>query len=352
MITTGGVVHGLAEIVGSMSLPPSPSRGDDGSVKPTSVVVVAYDGCQSLDVSGPVEVLARAGVLAGRPYDIKLATVGGRPARATSGLTLVPDVALERARGPVDTLVVVGGDGVRTALHDQVLLASVRRLARRARRVTSVCSGAFVLAEARLLDGRRATTHWSSVDLLAERYPAVTVEGDPIFVRDGNVWTSAGVTAGMDLALALAHDDFGSEVALETARALVMYVQRPGGQSQFSAALRAQAPEREPLREVQEWLTEHLSDDLSVAALAGRAAMSPRNFARAFAREVGVTPARYVEDIRLEAARRLLETTLRPVDDVATNCGFGTTETMRRVFARRLGVSPADYRKHFRKEPA
>jgi transcriptional regulator GlxA family with amidase domain len=316
------------------------------------VVVVTFDGCQSLDVSGPIEVLSRAGALARAPYDIRLASVSGAPVRATSGLRLLPDVAVERVRGAIDTLVVAGGDGVRAATRDRVLVAAVQRLAARARRVTSVCSGAFVLAEAGLLHGKRATTHWSAVDLLQSAYPSISVEADPIFVRDGNVWTSAGVTAGMDLALALVDDDHGPDIALETARALVMYVQRPGGQSQFSAALRGQAPDREPLRDVQNWLVDNLSDDLSVPALARRAAMSPRNFARAFLREVGVTPARYVEDVRLEAARRLLETTARPVEDVATACGFGTSETMRRVFARRLGVAPADYRKRFRKESA
>ena len=218
--------------------------------------------------------------------------------------------------------------------------------------MTSVCTGAFILAEAGVLDGRRATTHWSSLDALAHRYPATTVERDPIYVRDGDVWTSAGVTAGMDLALALVEDDHGRDVALQTARRLVMYVQRPGGQSQFSAALRAQGAERQPLRDVQAWAIDHLDADLSVARLAERAAMSPRNFARAFAREVGVTPARYVEDLRLEAARRLLETTARPVEQVATACGFGTPETMRRTFTRRLGVAPTDYRKRFRKETA
>lgn len=316
------------------------------------VVVIAFEGVQSLDVSGPVEVLARGGDLAGDPYEIVLATPGGAVVRATSGLRLHADAVAERVRGAVDTLVVAGGDGTAAALEDRRLIAAIRRLATRARRTTSVCSGAFLLAEAGLLDGRRATTHWRSCDVLAARYPRVTVDPDPIFVRDGDVWTSAGVTAGMDLALALVEDDHGREVALATARRLVMYVQRPGGQAQFSAALRAQAAEREPLREVQAWIADNLAEDLSVGRLAASAAMSTRNFARAFGREVGVTPARYVEELRVEAARRLLETTARPVDDIAAACGFGTTETMRRTFVRHLRVAPADYRRRFRKEPA
>lgn len=317
------------------------------------VVLVTFEGFQSLDVSGPAEVLARGGELAGDPYGLVIVTAGGRPVTASpSGLRLLPHAAIEDVRGPVDTLVVAGGDGTPEAMRDRRLVAGVRRLAKGARRVTSVCSGAFLLAEAGLLDGRRCTTHWGSLDELAARYPSATVERDPIFVRDGHVWTSAGVTAGMDLALALVEDDHGRDVALQTARRLVMYVQRPGGQSQFSAALRAQAAEREPLREVQAWVADNLHDDCSVPRLAERAAMSPRNFARAFAREVGVTPARYVEDLRVEAARRLLETTARPVDDVAAACGFGTSETMRRTFVRRLHVAPSDYRRRFSKETA
>jgi transcriptional regulator GlxA family with amidase domain len=218
--------------------------------------------------------------------------------------------------------------------------------------VASVCSGAFLLAEAGVLAGRRATTHWESCDALARRHPDVEVDPDPIFVRDGNVLTSAGVTAGMDLALALVEDDHGPERALAVARQLVMYVRRPGGQSQFSAALRAQRAERRPLRELQAWVADHLDADLSVEALARRAAMSPRNFARAFAAEAGVTPARYVEEVRVEAARRLLEGTGRPVDGIAAACGFGSAETMRRAFLRTVHVPPSEYRKRFRKEPA
>ena len=213
--------------------------------------------------------------------------------------------------------------------------------------MTSVCTGAFLLAEAGMLDGCRATTHWASCDELARRHPEVEVETDPIFVRDGNVITSAGVTAGMDLALSLVEEDLGREVALETARWLVLFLKRPGGQAQFSAQLAAQMADREPLRELQQWLPDNLGEDLSIPALARRACMSERNFARAFRAETGMTPAAYVEAARVERARRELETTDLPVDAVAARCGFGTVETMRRAFGRRMGVNPAAYRERF-----
>ena len=320
------------------------------------VVVVAFDGVQSLDATGPVEVLTRGGQLAEAPYDVEL--VGPRAGALTtsSGLRLVVERGVADVRGPLDTLVVAGGDGTAQALRDRDLIAHLRRLAARSRRVTSVCTGAFLLAEAGLLDGRRATTHWDSCDLLRQRYPSVEVDPDPIFVRDGHVLTSAGVTAGMDLALALVEEDHGPDVALATARRLVMYVQRPGDQAQFSAPLRARAADaatvRRSIGEVQRWVTAHPESDTSVEALAARAAMSPRHFARAFAAEVGTTPARWVESVRVEAARLLLETTDRTVDAVAAATGFGTAETLRRAFVRRLHVAPTDYRKRFRKEPA
>jgi transcriptional regulator GlxA family with amidase domain len=325
---------------------------------PPKVVVVAFEGVQSLDVTGPVEVLTRGGQLAGRPYDVEVVgpTPGAARLRTSSGLTLhvdrgLPDVRERR----LDTLVVAGGDGTGAALRDGELIAALRRTAGRARRVTSVCTGAFLLAEAGLLDGRRATTHWDSCELLARRYPSVTVEPDPIFVRDGAVLTSAGVTAGMDLALALVEEDHGADVALATARRLVMYVQRPGGQAQFSAPLQAQAAgaaARHPIQDVQRAVLADPAADCSVEALAARAALSPRHFARAFAEEVGTTPARWVEGVRVEAARLLLETTDRPVDAVAAASGFGSAETLRRAFLRHLRVAPSDYRKRFRKEPA
>ena len=305
------------------------------------VVIIVFDRLQQLDATGPYEVLRAGG------YQVELASPDGQPVRSDSGLLLGVDRALPSVRGPLDTLLIAGGSGVDEAMTDPVVQRAVRRLAPTSRRVASVCSGAFVLAEAGLLDGRRATTHWRRCASLAERYPAITVESDPIFVRDGNVWTSAGVTAGMDLALALVEEDRGREVALTIARHLVMYVQRPGGQAQFSAALRAQRADREVLRELQAWLPDHLDLDLSVERLAERAAMSGRHFARAFAAETGVTPARYVDDLRVESARRLLESTRRPVADVAAACGFGSAETMRRAFLRAVRVPPADYRRRF-----
>lgn len=313
------------------------------------VVVVAYPGVQSLDVTGPVEVFAAANQHTGRPeYAVTLATADGLPCPTSSGLVLVPDGAIQELRHAPDTLVVAGGNGTAGAVRDPKLLIGIARLARRARRVTSVCSGAFLLAEVGLLDGKRATTHWSACDLLARVYPQVDVDPDPIYTRDGNVWTSAGVTAGMDLALALVEDDLGREAALAIARSLVLFLRRPGSQSQFSAQLAAQFAERDGLRHVQQWIADHPDADLTVAAMAARANMSERHFARAFRDEVGVTPARYVEQVRLEAARRLLEETDEGVEAVARRCGFGTAETMRRAFLRAFHTSPAEYRCRFR----
>jgi transcriptional regulator GlxA family with amidase domain len=312
------------------------------------VVILAFDDVQSLDVTGPTEVFSQAGQIAREPYRIELVAPTAEPIRTNSGLTLVPHRAAAAVRGPIDTLIVAGGSGVVRACEDERLVRWVARAAGRARRVASVCTGAFMLAEAGVLDGRRAATHWAGCDELAERYPAIDVDHEAIFVRDGDVWTSAGVTAGMDLALALVEEDLGRAVALEAARWLVVFVRRPGGQSQFSSHLSVQAAEREPLRELQEWVSTHLDADLSVAALAERACMSPRNFARAFAREVGMTPAAYVEALRTDQARLRLESTGQKIEAVARDCGFGTVETMRRSFHRRLGVGPADYRRRFR----
>jgi transcriptional regulator GlxA family with amidase domain len=217
--------------------------------------------------------------------------------------------------------------------------------------VASVCTGSFLLAGAGLLEGRRVTTHWSRTQQLASEHPELSVDPNPIFVRDGDVWTSAGVTAGMDLSLALVDEDLGREVAAQIARWLVLFLQRPGGQAQFSSHLSAQLAAREPLRELQSWIADNLDTDLRVEALAERAAMSPRNFARFFRREIGITPAAYVEELRVERARQLLEESAEPVELVSGRCGFGTPETMRRAFARRIGVSPAEYRSRFARAP-
>ena len=252
----------------------------------------------------------------------------------------------------IDTLIVPGGRGTRPLVADETLLGWISQTTSHVRRTASVCTGAFLLAAAGLLDGRRATTHWASAEALARSYPAVQVDPDPIFLRDGNIWTSAGVTAGMDLALALVEDDLDRDAALEIARHLVLFLRRPGNQSQFSATLAAQEPEREPLREVQRLVVEDVAAEHSVEAMAARAHMSPRHFARSFRAEIGVTPARYVERVRLEAARRRLEDTAEPIAAIASGCGFGTAETMRRVFLRALEVGPAEYRRRFQSRSA
>ena len=318
-------------------------------------MLVAFPGVQILDVSGPLEVFSTAcRALAERdpqatpPYSLELVATCDGPLETSSGIEIVAQRAVQKLRGAIDTLIVAGGEGTEEALQDDGLIGWIRRTGPRARRLASVCSGAFLLAQAGLLDGRRATTHWRSCDLLARAFPKVRVEPDPIFVRDGRVYTSAGVCAGMDLALALVEEDLGRELALAVAQQLVVFLKRPGGQSQFSVQLQAQSAEREPLRDLQTWIIENPHADLSVETLAKRVAMSPRNFARVFGTEVGTTPARYVEQSRVEAARRHLEESDSSVESVAHACGFGTSETLRRAFLRTLSVSPTDYRGRFR----
>ena len=313
------------------------------------VLIVAFPGLQGLDLVGPMEVFSTANRNLGQPaYRIEVAAAAAGPVETSAGLVLHAHRALTDVTDPIDTLVVVGGDGTEAAVVDPVFVDEVRRVAGLARRVTSVCSGAFVLAQAGLLDGRRATTHWTVCELLADLFPQIDVDPDPIFVRDGHVYTSAGVTAGMDLALALVEDDLGRDLALSVARRLVLFLRRPGNQSQFSAQLAAQMAERDGLRDAQRLVIDHPESDCSVAALARVAAMSERHFARCFTEEVGVTPARYVERVRVETARRLLEDTEEGVEAVAARAGFGTAETMRRTFLRVLRASPSEYRMRFR----
>jgi transcriptional regulator GlxA family with amidase domain len=321
------------------------------------VVLLAYPDCQSLDVTGPFEVFAMAheavteAGLADPGYALALAGPEAGPMRCSSGLGLVADASWRSLRGPIDTFLVAGGAGVREMLGDEALVRFVARLEARTRRIASVCSGSFLLAQAGLLDGRTATTHWANLEQLAAAFPAVDVDPDRIFVRDGPIITSAGVTAGMDMALALVEEDCGREVALQVARRLVLFLKRPGGQSQFSTQLSQQLAERAPLRELQAWIAANPEADLSVEALARRVAMSSRNFARVFARETGVTPARYVERARVEVARRRLEESQAGVEAVAVECGFGSLETLRRAFLRNLNVTPQDYRVRFRATP-
>jgi transcriptional regulator GlxA family with amidase domain len=307
------------------------------------VVFVAYPGITALDLVGPHEVLGAAG-----GYEIAVGAAEAGPITTTRGPELLAPRALDGIRGRIGTLIVVGGAGALAAASDAALVRSVRALAARSERVASVCTGAFVLAAAGALTGKRVTTHWNSCDHLAAEYPDLTVDPDSIYVHDGNVWTSAGVTAGMDLALALVAEDHGRERALRVARQLVMYVQRPGGQSQFSVQLEAQAAGRDPIREVQAMIAEYPDADHSVERLAAHANMSLRHFARVFRAEVGMTPAVYVERARVEAARRLLETTALSLDDVGLAAGFTNVDTFRRAFARRVGVNPREYRERFR----
>ena len=317
------------------------------------VVIAAFPRVQTLDVLGPAEVFATATQLSGGKagYEVEVVATQAGPL-PTSSVAIHPDRTIDGCTGSIDTLLVAGGRGVKAAVEDERLVTWLTDAAKRSRRVTSVCTGAFLLARTGVLDGRRATTHWASCGELSRRHPDVEVDAEPIFVRDGNVITSAGVTAGMDLALALVEEDLGREVALETARWLVLFLKRPGGQAQFSAQLAAQMADREPLRDLQAWLPDHLGEDLSVPALARRACMSERNFARAFRDETGVTPGAYVEVARVESARIALETGDLPVETIARQAGFGTVETMRRAFRRRVGVSPNSYRGRFRSEAA
>ena len=349
-----------------------------------TVLIVLFDEVQSLDVTGPLEVFAGAnrwqsagnhspaapggpdepmaiggpdeppatGGPDGPVYRIRTASLGGRPVRTSSGLRLTPDQDLAHPDDPdaPDVLLVPVGAGTRDA--DPDLVTWLRTHGPRARRLVSVCTGAFLLAEAGLLDQRRVTTHWAYCATLATRFPEITVDPDPIFVTDGNVTTSAGVTAGIDLALALAEDDLGRDAALDIARHLVVFLRRPPNQAQFSTQLSAQFAHREPLREVQRWIADHPAADLSVETLASRASLSPRQFARSFAEEVGMPPGRYVDRVRLETARRRMEDTGDGIEETARLCGYGTPEAMRRAFIRALGVGPAEYRRRFRPVPA
>lgn len=312
--------------------------------------MLTFPDVQMLDVAGPVQVFSDANHQAARPhapppYRIRAIAPEGAQIRATSGLAFATE-PLPDPTEPLDTLIVAGGQGVMRAAEDASLVEWLKVRAGAARRTASVCTGAFLLAAAGLLDRRRAVTHWEVCDLLRRRHPAVTVESDPIFVRDGPMWSSAGVTAGIDLSLALVEEDLGRAIALAVARHLVVFLKRPGGQAQFSAALSLQSAD-DHFADLHGWLAEHLAENLPLSRLASQAAMSERTFLRRYRQATGLTPARGIERLRVEAARQLLAGTRLPAKRVAARCGFGSEETMRRSFLRLQGVSPQDYRQRF-----
>ena len=320
------------------------------------IVFVAAPGTEILDLVGPLQVFARASDMYcranpdARPiYSVEVVSISSRRSlMANCGLRITAHRTFRDVRGKIDTLLVAGGSAIEQNEINPEGVRWLKKIARRSRRVASVCTGAMLLARAGLLDGRRATTHWNWCEVLIKRAPRADVDPDPIFVRDENVYTSAGVTAGMDLALALVEEDYGPRLALQVARNLVLYLRRPGGQSQFSAALSLQLTDRKPLRELEAWVLDNLNKPLTVPVLAQRAAMSPRNFARIFTREMKITPAKFVERLRVEAARRRLEESQNSMETIASECGFGNVNSMRNVFQRALKIPPGQYRRHFR----
>lgn len=316
---------------------------------PKTVGLLAYDDMQALDLAGPLDVFGGANACAhgAAPYELCVIGVQARAVRAENGLSIVPEYALEDVP-PLDTLLIPGGIGARLALPGEArLLDWLRERARNTRRVVSVCTGVYVLAAAGLLDGRRVTTHWQFADDLARRFPALQVEPDRLFLRDGCFATSGGLTAGMDLALALVEEDLGAPVALDVARQLVMYVKRPGSQAQFSAPLAAQAQGSGRMGALVDWLLGHLGEPIGIERMAGQVAMSTRHFRRMFADTFGTTPARFVEKLRLEQACIRLTQGRAPIGRIASGVGFNSADAFRRAFRARYGVTPNDYRDRF-----
>lgn len=321
------------------------------------IVLLAYEGCQSLDVTGPWEVFTKAAQFSAREgqapaYRLILASPSGGTVRCNSGLSWADSVPIAELRGSIDTLLVAGGDeqAFDTGGTAHALLPWLRRKARVVRRVGSVCTGAFALAGAGLLEGRRATTHWRSCAALARQYPGIALEPDAIFVADPPFYSSAGISAAIDLALALVEADLGQAVALAVARDLVLYLRRPGGQSQFSAGLQAQTRASHRFRDLLSWMHEHPQADLGVAELAQRVAMSERHFARQFRQETGQTPARFVEAMRLDCAKSHLEQTPWPLARVAHKAGFGSVDSLQRSLKRHAGITPEQYRQRFSRQ--
>lgn len=317
------------------------------------IAIVAYRGVSLLDLSGPLEAFRVASSFAGSdrrapPYECHVVSSGGGPVMTSDGIELVTEPVHSLDEQAIDTLIAPGAFNVDDVTRDTDLVDWIRERSRSCGRVCSVCIGSFLLAAAGLLDGRRAVTHWMHCSLLAARHPEVSVEPDAIFVRDGSIWTSAGVTTGIDLALALIEEDLGRPTALEVARVLVVYLKRAGGQSQYSALLASQAESGgDTFGDLERWIAENLKEDLSAEALAERVHMSPRNFARVYSQKRKTTPAKAVEAIRVDTARRLLEESDQRIGHIADSCGFRNEEHFRSAFVRNLGIPPREYRKRF-----
>ncbi|WP_437588312.1 GlxA family transcriptional regulator [Sorangium sp. So ce1000] len=319
--------------------------------KPRLVVLLAFEGVALLDLAGPLEAFTVATALrapgAPPPYRAIVASTAGGPVRTTTGLAVCAEPLAALDDEAIDTLIVPGSGPPEAPAVPPDLVAWLARRAPRVRRTCAVCTGAFLLAAAGLLDGRRAATHWRSAPLLAERHPRVRVDADSVYLRDGSIWTSAGISAGIDLALALVEEDLGHRAAMAVARQLVVFLKRPGGQSQFSAPLAAQAAEGGTFADLHAWMADRLAGDLRVERLAAQAGMSPRTFARAYTAALGQTPAKVVAAMRLEAACQAVAGTDLPLKRIAHQCGFGDEQNLRRTFLRRLGVGPLEYRERF-----
>ncbi len=309
------------------------------------VVITGPPPVQILDVTGPLEVFSNI-----PDYHVTLVASEADGTLMTGrGIGLAGAVPRESISGHIDTLVIAGGPGAESGKYDESYLRWIAETAKRSRRVASICTGAFVLAAAHLLDGKQAVTHWNFCDRLANEFPGIKVQPDPIYLRDGSTYTSAGITAGIDLSLALLEEDHGHEAALSVARQLVMFLVRPGGQAQYSHMLSRQAASSEPLRELQVYMIENLQADLSVETLAERMHMSPRHFSRVCLREMKLNPGQFVERLRVEAAQQMIDSTSKGLKEIAEACGFGSADSMRRVFVRVLGVTAGDYTKRFKR---
>lgn len=334
------------------------SKPESFVFKSRQIGIVAFPNAQSLDITGPFEVFSFAnctlrmlGICNQNIYTLQVLAEAPGPVTTMSGLQVVADAAYGEADSTFDTLLVAGGN-IAEELANVKLLDWIRAMKPNVNRLASVCTGAFLLAESGILDGCKATTHWHYCQEFAKHYPRVKLEPDHIFVRDGQIFTSGGITSGIDLALAMLEDDWGQELALYVARFLVVFLKRPGGQSQFSHYLTCEASHRPDLRELQTWIIANIHQELQVDVLAAKMAMSPRNFARLFLAETGMTPAKFVEMARIDQARHWLETTDIPVETIAYRAGFKDSERMRRAFLRQLGVNPQNYRQRFSKATA